>query len=129
MASEGMVRAPDGRGRENPVVSESDQARVVQLLLLDVEATIGPDHEAVIRENAAKVASFVDDPISYRDKLVEDVQQHFHDCFVDTTWPTCPRHGKHPLWLRGESWYCERDGEAIAKLGELRSIWNRGKAD
>jgi hypothetical protein len=55
-------------------VSDSDQARVVQLLLLDVEATIGPAHEAVVRENAANVASFVDDPIRYRDKLVEDVQ-------------------------------------------------------
>ena len=64
----------------------------------------------------------------YRDKLGEVVQQYFHDCFVDPTWPSCPRHSNHPLWLRGESWCCERDGEAIAKLGELRSIWNRGKA-
>jgi hypothetical protein len=115
------------RGIQVPV-SESDRARVVQLLLLDVEATIGPDHESVVLDNAVNVASFADNPVWYRDKLVEDVQQYFHDCFVDTTWPTCPRHATHPLWLRGESWYCERDDEPIARLGELRSIWTRGKA-
>ncbi len=58
-------------------VSESDRARVIQLLLLDVEASIGPDHEAVIRANAVKVASFADDEVWYRDKLVEDVQSVF----------------------------------------------------
>jgi hypothetical protein len=108
-------------------VSESDRARVVQLLLRDVEATVGPAHEAVVRDNAANVGAFVDDPLWYRDKLVQDVQQYFHDCFVDTTWPTCPGHSTHPLWLQGESWYCDRDGEAIAQLGDLSSIWNRGK--
>jgi hypothetical protein len=109
-------------------VSESDRARIVRLLLLDVEATIGPDYEAVVLDNAVNVASFADDPVRYRDKLVEDVQQHFHDSFVHVTWPTCPRHSKHPLWLRGESWYCAQDDEAIAKLGELRSIRHGGSA-
>jgi hypothetical protein len=109
-------------------VSESDKARVVELLLLDVEATLGPGHEAAVRSNAERVASFADEPLWYRDKLVEDVQQYFHDCFVNTTWPTCPRHSKHPLWLHEESWYCEHDDAAIAKLGDLRSIWTRGEA-
>ena len=109
-------------------VSESDRARIVRLLLLDVEATIGPDYEAVVLDNAVNVASFADDPVRYRDKLVEDVQQHFHDSFVDVTWPTCPRHSKHPLWLRGDSWYCAQDDEAIAELRELRSIRHGGSA-
>ena len=52
-------------------VSESDRARIVRLLLLDVEATIGPDYEAVVLDNAVNVASFADDPVRYRDKLVE----------------------------------------------------------
>jgi hypothetical protein len=115
-----------GGGRVKMSVSESDKARVIELLLLDVEATLGPGHEAAVRSNALRVASFGDDPVYYRDKLVEDVQQYFHDCFVDTTWPTCPRHSKHPLWLHDESWYCERDAEAIARLGALGSIWSRG---
>jgi hypothetical protein len=109
-------------------VSESLRARVVQLLLLDIDATLGPDHQAVVHESAMNVSSFADNLEWYRDKLVEDVQQYFHDDFVDTTWPACPRHSNHPLWLRGEFWYCERDGEAIAKLGELHTIWNRGNA-
>jgi len=109
-------------------VSEGDRARIVRLLLLDVEATIGPDYEAVVVHNAVNVASFSDDPVRYRDKLVEDVQQHFHGSFVDVTWPTCPRHSNHPLWLRGESWCCVQDDEAIAKFGELRSIRDGGRA-
>lgn len=100
-------------------VSDTNRARIVQLLLRDIEATIGPGYEEVVSDDAARVASFVNDPVRYRDKLIEDVQQYFHDCFVDTTWPACPRHPNHPLWIRGEFWYCERDGEAIAKLGEL----------
>ena len=110
-------------------VSESDRARIVRLLLLDVEATIGPDYETVVLDNAMNVASFTDDPVRYRDKVLEDVQQHFHDSFVDVTWPTCPRHSNHPLWLRGDSWYCAQDDEAIAELGELRSIRHGGSAD
>jgi hypothetical protein len=109
-------------------VSESEKARVVQLLLQDVEATLGPDYEAMVRVNAVRVASFADEPVWYRDKLVEDVQQEFHDRFVDTTWPACPRHLTHPMWLHGEMWHCERDDEAIAKLGELRSIRTRGES-
>jgi hypothetical protein len=102
--------------------SERERARLVGLLLLDVEATIGLGHDAVVRDYAVTGASFDRDLVSYRDKLVEEVQQYFHDCFVDTTWPACPRHFSHPLWLHGESWYCERDDVAIARLGELRSI-------
>jgi hypothetical protein len=50
---------------------------------------------------------------------VNDVQQYFHDTFVDTTWPACPRHPRHPLWYRAGSWWCVQDGVAVASLGEL----------
>jgi hypothetical protein len=53
------------------------------------------------------------------EKLVNDVQQYFHDTFVDTTWPACPRHPRHPLWYRAGSWWCVEDGVAIAPLGDL----------
>jgi hypothetical protein len=39
--------------------------------------------------------------------------------FIDTSWPTCPRHRRHPLWFRDGAWWCETDDVAIAKLGEL----------
>jgi hypothetical protein len=32
-------------------------------------------------------------------EAVEDLEQRLHDTFVDTTWPACPRHRQHPLWL------------------------------
>src|SRR3954467_341916 len=103
-------------------VPEHDLERIVRLLLQDVEATIGPGHEAEVLHNAMHLASWVDDPDTCGQRLCDDVQQYFHDCFVDTTWPACPRHSTHPLWLHGESWYCERDGVEIARLGELRSV-------
>ena len=105
-------------------ISTSEAARIVRLLLLDVVGTLGPDHEAVVGRSAAHVALYVDDPSWYQDRLVEDVQQYFHDCFVDVTWPACPRHSTHPLWLHGDFWCCERDQEPIARLGELSSVWS-----
>jgi hypothetical protein len=48
------------------------------------------------------------------------VQQYFHDLFIHTTWPSCPRHRRHPLWLHCEFWTCELDDVPIARLGELK---------
>jgi hypothetical protein len=55
---------------------------------------------------------------------VEDLQQYLHDTFVDTSWPPCPRHPNHPMWLaEGEGggivWSCPRDKAEIAPLGML----------
>jgi hypothetical protein len=55
-------------------------------------------------------------------EAVEDLQQRLHDTFVDTTWPACPRHRRHPLWLGeddrgGTAWCCPRDDAAIAPAG------------
>ena len=29
----------------------------------------------------------------------EELQQWLHDTFLDVSWPHCPDHGQHPLWL------------------------------
>jgi hypothetical protein len=55
---------------------------------------------------------------------VEDLQQDLHDTFVDTSWPPCPRHPHHPMWLGegqggGSVWCCPRDEAEIAPLGML----------
>jgi len=100
-------------------IAESERAPIVQRLLRDVDATLGPDQHAIVQHFAATIDEFIDDVALYRDKLVEEVQQYFHDCFIDVTWPRCPRHPNHPLWLHGESWRCERDDAVIAKLGDL----------
>ena len=56
--------------------------------------------------------------------VAEEVQQDLHDTFEDTTWPSCPRHPNHPLWLRlGEGpvpvWQCTDDQTDYGNLGEL----------
>jgi hypothetical protein len=93
--------------------------RVCRLLLKDIEATLGPGHDAMVREEAARVRKFVVDPSLYVEKVVEDVQQIVHDCHLHTTWPTCPRHPNHPLWFHGDWWCCDRDRVVVAALGDL----------
>lgn len=94
-----------------------DLTRVLPLLKRDVQATIGPTHDALIDGIAADVREL--DVKGEAEKVVNDVQQYFHDTFVDTTWPACPRHGNHPLWYRDGSWWCVEDGAAVARLGQL----------
>ena len=100
-------------------VTDSLEADVIQRLRRDAQATLGHDHAALIRVEAANARAFVDDAEQYVAKVVGDVQQRFHDEFVETTWPRCPRHPQHPLWYHAGAWVCERDGIAVARLGEL----------
>lgn len=100
-------------------LTHAGESRLVGILTADVSATLGPGYDAMIRECAAVQREFHDQPSDYIDKVVEDVQQHFHDVFIDTTWPRCPRHPNHPLWLHDEFWTCEMDRTRIAPLGGL----------
>jgi hypothetical protein len=94
-----------------------DLTDVVPLLERDVLATLGDSHRKLIEGVVADVRELnVDDKA---EKVVNDVQQHFHDTFADSTWPACPRHSNHPLWYRHGSWWCVQDGVAIAQLGGL----------
>ena len=102
-------------------LTEADEAELVRRLRRDVEATLGPGYEADILYHAAtKRARHVDLAV-YWEMVVEQVQEIFHDGFIHTTWPPCPRHHRHPLWLHGEYWMCEQDKVVIARLGELAS--------
>ena len=97
----------------------SDDQRTTRLLERDIAATIGDGgHAATVRELALGAARFAEGD-DLRRRIVEEVQQYFHDTFVDTTWPTCPLHRRHPLWFDGNAWRCEQDGVAVAALGEL----------
>ena len=94
-----------------------DLPQVVALLKQDVSATIDGSYDKLIDDTAADVRE-----LGTRDggeKLINDVQQYFHDAGVDSTWPTCPRHSRHPLWYRSGSWWCVEDGVAVAPLGRL----------
>jgi hypothetical protein len=103
-------------------VSAEDEAHVVSLLRADVEATIGPGHDDAIIEAAARRRLYVDNPEQYVGNVVDDVQQFFHDAFVDTTWPACPHHPYHPLWFSNGWWRCERIEEPVARLGALSGL-------
>jgi hypothetical protein len=59
---------------------------------------------------------------AFTEMYVEDIQQWLMDTFVDTSWPTCPRHGRHPLWFHDGAWHCDLDRVALAQLGELASV-------
>ena len=87
------------------------------MLQRDVARTLGPAYAQMIEDVAADVRAL--DVANAAEKLVNDVQQHFHDTLIDTTWPACPRHVRHPLWYRDGAWWCAEDGIAVARLGEL----------
>ena len=117
------VEDPDGYiisfgGQRGLPDAERDQ--VLEALRRDVAATLGPGHDQVVTYSALLRALNNDNLHSYRDRVVEEVQQHFHDSFIDTVWPPCPHHPNHPLWLDGEHWCCRQSGIKVAKLGELR---------
>ena len=95
----------------------SDFARIADLLEQDVVRTLGAVHRPLVRAAAQAVARLdIADP---EEKLVEDVQQAVHDTFIDTTWPACARHGRHPLWYADGAWWCTQDRVVVAPLGEL----------
>lgn len=98
------------------------QERIVRLLSLDVEATCGGGHAEVIGPIALSASACADTAEEYEQRVVDQVQQYFHDTCVDTTWPACPLHRNHPLWLMGGWWTCKRNGVSIARLGELGQI-------
>ena len=94
-----------------------DLSELVARLERDVTRTVGDAHRGLVQDTAARVRQL---KIADRDaKIVDDVQQALHDEFVDTTWPTCPRHNRHPLWYRDGAWWCEQDAVRVAVLGEL----------
>jgi hypothetical protein len=100
-------------------VTDLDEERMVRLLSQDLNATIGPGHEALAMENASRLRQFIDEPLQYEEEVVDATQQDVHDFFIDTTWPRCPRHHRHPLWFGENAWWCEEDRVRVANLGEL----------
>lgn len=109
-----------GDERQRPV-RDFDHERVVQLLILDLDATVGVAHSHLAVANAIRLRYVIEDDASrYIEAVVEATQQNIHDEFIDTAWPRCPLH-KHPMWFRDGAWWCESDGTRIAPLGELGS--------
>lgn len=93
-----------------------DLIRTAQLLDRDVARTLGAHHRKIVRFETSIVA-ILDRP-DIDDVLVEHVQQVVHHT-VNSTWPACPLHSKHPLWYEDGAWWCTQDHVRIAALGEL----------
>jgi len=106
--------------------SDEEIATMLALLARDVSSTGGarfrdmPETVADVREWYELMADA--DIASLTERVVGDAQQALMDTFVDTSWPPCPRHPNHPLWFHHGAWHCERDDEALAKLGGLSVI-------
>lgn len=103
---------------------------VVNALIDDVVASLGCSADvatdAVLAE-ALSILSWMDDDLGdtfFAIKLGDDVQQYFHDRFVDTTWPACPDHPNHPLDFKGEpmTWTCPTTHESKCSLGNLGDV-------
>jgi hypothetical protein len=112
-----------------------DTDRVVQLLLRDAIPTLGErartevrrlvdNYRELAREWVREGEASADAQRSFDRSVVDGLQQTGHDLFWDTTWPACPRHNNHPLWFDEDrdAWCCQRDGSAIAPLGELAAL-------
>lgn len=103
------------------MISEVVRDQAIKLIVADALATTGEAHEEEIRTRAEDHRDWFDDPYEYMDRVVEDVQADFHDHFVDTTWPACPIHPRHPMWFWSGWWRCEESNKKIAELGCLGS--------
>jgi hypothetical protein len=98
-------------------VSSAEEHDVTALLCADAEATVGSGHEQAIAADAAHWREYSFGVARYADDVADDVQQRMHDEHIDTSWPSCPRHPNHPMWMHRGVWCC--DGAPIAPLGAL----------
>jgi hypothetical protein len=102
---------------ESGNISPIEERRVAAWLCADAEATVGVGYEHAIAAAASHRREYSSDPATYPDDVADDVQQHMHDEFIDTSWPACPRHPHHPMGSHQGVWSCE--GDPIAPLGAL----------
>ena len=109
----------------------TEELAVVEALVRDVAATVGVSDQAAYK--SWLIAETLDllsrttqkhDLLSFRDYVVDDFQQRMHDGFIDVSWPRCPRHPNHPMWLNDGAWWCTKDNVPIARLGELAAPAN-----
>src|SRR5262245_54592644 len=93
-------------------ISPAEERDVAARLCADAAATVGVGHEQSIAAAAAHRREFSYGAATYADDVADDVQQRMHDEHIDTSWPSCPRHPNHPMWIHRGVWCC--DGDPIA---------------
>ena len=109
-------------------ITATHEAHATALITHDVQVTLGTGQKGAIRREASMRRQFYNSPDAirvtpeeYAFNLAEEIQQYFHDCHIDSTWPACPFHQRHPLWLHDGNWVCEQSQQRVARLGELRA--------
>jgi len=100
------------------VIGDAQFQRLMGLLRADLSAT-GLTCDDIVLEEANRVRLYAGHAETYEDEVVDQVQQRVHDEFIDTTWPACPQHPNHPLWIGDGWWRCIAAGTAVAQLGHL----------
>lgn len=116
-----LVRALDGL--ETPQAPPRDD--VIDLIAPDLVATLGWTVDQARQVVATVGTVYEQDPELVAFQVAEEVQQWLHDSFLDTSWPPCPSHRHHPLWLGEEppfTWHCPRDATPVALLGQLGTV-------
>ncbi|MDQ6949371.1 MAG: hypothetical protein M3256_24745 [Actinomycetota bacterium] len=98
---------------------------IVGLIAADLVATLGWTNEQA--SGVAATVGRVHDPDTelLAMEATEEVQVWLHDSFLDTSWPRCPQHPNHPLWLGEDQpfmWRCPRTGDDVAALGSLGTV-------
>ena len=88
------------------MISDVDEADIVRVLTLDVTATISAGAAVIVASHAKEARQFASSTDDYRQRVVDAVQQEIHNTFVDTVWPACPHHDRHPLWFSEGWWHC-----------------------
>ena len=106
---------------DNPSVSFNEpRNRLAPLLEADVVATLGELYRPVVRDAIEHL--YCSDPSAYEERIVDSVQEEILESWIDTTWPACPRHSRHPLVYQEGGWWCQQDRVVLCKLGELATI-------
>lgn len=130
-----VLIAPRRDTLERVGVDPAEIERAVVLVGMDLSATLGfPSEtaEAVARREAITAAEIMnqwDDEVSwprFLTRVLEETQQWLHDTFLDTTWPRCPEHGNHPLWLTDDDspgWACTSTNTAVCPVGHLSTLF------
>lgn len=122
-------------------VDSDDIGQATTLVAGDLTATLGfptETAEALAHREAVAAAEIMnewdDDDVSwplFLARVVENTQQWLHDTFLDTTWPRCPAHGNHPLWLddrESPGWACPSTNTTLCPVGAASGTFRGGRS-
>lgn len=112
-------------------VYDDDRDAALELFVDDLVSTLGwsrGEARKRVRARSATRADAVDTESGGEHALAvaADLQADLHDDPDTSTWPACPTHLNHPLWLQpehspGAAWTCPTTRLPVARLGELGS--------